>query len=91
MQIPLNAIHEGGNALGIWNFETSGLRRNHFINRRGARSWAHVAKGTAAASDSQSSQWAMRPYWSTIMGNPEEMPACVSPNEMQVPRARPQW
>jgi hypothetical protein len=32
MLIPLNAFHEGGNALGIWNSETSGLRRNHFIN-----------------------------------------------------------
>jgi hypothetical protein len=53
MQIALNAIHDGGNAVGIWNSETSGLRRNHFINRRGARSWAHIAKGIAPASDSQ--------------------------------------
>jgi hypothetical protein len=27
----------------------------------------------------------------TIMGNPEEIPACVSPNEMRVPRALLQW
>ena len=49
MQIALNAIHEGGNALSIRNFETSSLRRNHFIDRGGGRSWTHVAKGIAPA------------------------------------------
>src|SRR5712672_4315679 len=51
MQIALNAIHESRNALGIGNFEASGLWRNHLFNGCYSCPWAGITEGIAPAGE----------------------------------------